>query len=360
MKLKLYILYRALICFAILSCSRVETASNSLTIFENDILVVNSTLECIHGYHENWFEVYQNNFPMEDHPVNFCEPTAFKDVITGYFNDFAEDPYFDINLSNYYTDLHREYVYHYRGDNYFGQDGEFDQLVKKRKRELNRFWDLNRDITINGQHTETLNNREALAAMIESFDRTIRNREEAYALADELLLRNQLSPTIPESPLFAMDAFSTNSGLLVLGDGLIESLVTAGTEAEIVVTGIIAHEWFHQAHFKYSDSWRFPEVENPNSMTLFKELEADFAAAYYMSHKRGATFNWKKIEKFFELSYNVGDCLPHSTTHHGTPHQRKASAFAGYQLANAAQKKGSILDPNEIHEYFLEIYNSML
>lgn len=291
----------------------------------------------------------------EDPGLSSCQLTDFGSVLLGYFEDFATDPYFDINLANYYTELHKKYVTHYRGENYYGANGEYDQLAKKRIRELTEFWNLNHNITLNGQHTVSLNDRETLTDMIESFDRSVRNRNEAYHKADLLLDVNALSSTLPESPYFAMDAFTLANGLLVIGDGLIETLVEAGIDGKIAFSAILAHEWWHQAQYKNSNSWstdyNFTEAWE---LSRFIELEADFAAAYFLTHKRGATYNWKRIEEYFQLSFNVGDCLVESNTHHGTPTQRMNAAKLGYELAEAHTKKGTILSPDVVHVYFIE------
>ena len=299
-------------------------------------------------------------FFKNDIPVSECPLTDFGLVLLDYFHSFLNDPYFDFNLANYYLKLHRKYVTHYRGDNYFGENGEYTRLAEKRLRELERFWDLNRNILLNGQHVASLNDREILTDMIESFDRNIRNREQAYAKADELLHINSLSPNLPENPYFAMDAFTLSNGLLVIGDGLIESLVEAGIDGYIAFTGVLSHEWWHQAQYEYADSW--PEVNEFNGLgerSRFIELEADFAAAYFMAHKRGATYNWKRIEEFFRLSFNVGDCLIQSEQHHGTPQQRLEAARLGFELADSARKKGFILSPDAVHEYFVDNFEKI-
>ncbi|MGB7786539.1 MAG: hypothetical protein WBL27_10595, partial [Salinimicrobium sp.] len=82
------------------------------------------------------------------------------------------------------------------------------------------------------------------------------------------------------------------------------------------------------------------------------ELEADFMSGYYMTHKRGATYNWKRVEQFFHLFYQAGDCAFEDPLHHGTPQERIAATRAGYELAASAQKKGKILSIEEMHDYF--------
>ena len=47
-------------------------------------------------------------------------------------------------------------MYFLQGENYYGENGEFNQAGRKRIRELTKFWDLNREIRLNGQHTSTL------------------------------------------------------------------------------------------------------------------------------------------------------------------------------------------------------------
>ncbi len=291
---------------------------------------------------------------FEDLSEENCSITEFGLVFFGYFQDFLQDPYFDFNLMNYYLDLHQKYVTHYRGENYFGENGEYNQLAQKRIRELTMFWNLRREIIVNGQHTASLDDLQILADMIESFDNSIRNREEAYNKAASLLKINALSSNLPESPYFALDAFTKANGLLVIGDGLIESIAAIGVDDEIVFTAIIAHEWWHQAQYEYSTNWNESQGLSKPEASRFIELEADFAAAYFMTHKRGATYNWKRIEDFFKLSFNIGDCLPQSNTHHGTPEQRLNAARLGYELVDIAQKKGFVLSPEEVHSFFIK------
>ncbi|TRO65355.1 hypothetical protein [Christiangramia sabulilitoris] len=290
-----------------------------------------------------------------------CEITDFGRILSGYSEALLKDPLFDPGLIFYYTELHRKYVTYYVGENYYGENGEYDQTAKKRIRELESFWNLNREIRLNGQHFKSLEDREILTDMIESFDRTVRNRDEAYEKADWLLEINKLSPNIPENPFFSLDAFTRSNGLLVIGDGLLQSLVDVGIEGKVAFSSILAHEWWHQVQFENDLEWNSASSLPPMAeRSRFSELEADFAAAYFLSHKRGATYNWKRIADYFELSFNVGDCLTNSSQHHGTPTQRSMAARAGFDLADSAKKKGSVLEAGEVHNAFLKFYNSII
>ncbi|WP_205502889.1 hypothetical protein [Rufibacter psychrotolerans] len=262
--------------------------------------------------------------------------------------------YMDLNLYSAYFDTSAK--------QYFGKSGEYTNLVAKRKRDLEAFWDMPNQIQINGQHTATLNDREKLADVYEIVGANVNTREDAYRAADQILALNALSPYLPESPFFAIDGFATTyRNLIVIGDGLVELLTETGLEADIVWTGILAHEWAHQIQFKNMGAW-YPggAAKDPVEATRYTELEADFMAAYYMTHKRGATFNSKRVEQFFSLFFQIGDCSFASSGHHGTPAQRMAAARLGFELADQAQKQGHILTPQQAHEVFVSRIGTVL
>jgi len=344
--------------FTVLSCSRDQIAH------ENNYSGLSDPTVPLHKKKNNSyvndditysiFDVLNDDLYMDE----TCEPTDFSQVLSGYLTEIIIDPYFDFNLLDYYLELNRKYVTFYRGDNYYGENEEYNKLAKKRIRELTKFWSLDREIYLNGQHTAFLDDREILTDMIESFDRSVRNRTEAYETSDSLLAINAQSSVFPENPYFAFDAFTKSSGILVIGDGILQSLVETGIDGDIAFSTMLAHEWWHQAQFEYDEKWDFiDQLGNLSEKTKFSELEADFAASYFLSHKRGATYNWKRIEEYFLLSFNVGDCFIQSNNHHGTPKQRLAAAKLGYQLTASAQKKGFILSPTEVHEAFIQVYH---
>lgn len=290
-----------------------------------------------------------------------CAPTEFVTVQNQYIIPLLSDPVALANV-NLYWDMNFIYSYYLEsGPQYFGAKGGYTQLMVKRQREMEKFWNMPGQIQVNGQHNATLNDREALADIFESFGVGVTNRDDAYAIADELLALNELSPILPESPLFSIDGFASSNNLIVIGDGLVQMVSEAGIEQDIVWTGILAHEWAHQIQFDNYADW-YPEgaADNAPEATRYTEMEADFMAAYYMTHKRGATYNWKRVEQFFDLFFQIGDCSFTSSGHHGTPLQRLAAARLGYETANEAQKQGHILSPQELHEIFVASVNNLL
>ena len=79
---------------------------------------------------------------------------------------------------------------------------------------------------------------------------------------------------------------------------------------------------------------------------------ADAYSAYYLSHARGASMQWKRVQLFLNVFFNIGDCSFTSNGHHGTPTQRMAAAKWGYEVADKAQKQGHILTAQEFTRQF--------
>lgn len=285
-----------------------------------------------------------------------CGPTAFNDELSKIIQPFFSDP-LALDYFSLYLDLSFYISYIDTSEQYFGAEGQYTNFMKKRVRDLESFWGMPNEIRVNGQHTASLNDRDKLASVYLFVGLT---PEQAYANADFLLSINEASPVLPENPYFAMDGFATTGNLIVIGDGITTVLSNTGIDEGIVWTGILAHEWAHQIQFDNFSEW-YPDGADadPAAATRLTELEADFLASYYMTHKRGATYNWKRVEQFFELFFNIGDCSFESSGHHGTPLQRMEAARLGYELAHSAQKQGHILSQQEVHEAFIAEFGNI-
>lgn len=290
-----------------------------------------------------------------------CGPTELDVVQRKYIIPIIQDP---VALEYYQLYLDLNFIHAYFIDNeeqYFGPEGEDTQLMVKRQRELEKFWNMPDQILVKGQHLETLNDREKIADVFEMFGVDVNSREEAYAIADEILALNEMSPNLPENPFFATDGFASSNGTIVIGDGIVQWMAETGVDRDVVWTGILAHEWAHEIQFSNYEQW-YPNgaAEDPAEDTRYTELEADFLAAYYMTHKRGATYNQKRAEQFFNLFFQIGDCGFSSPGHHGTPAQRMAAARLGFDLAAEAQKQGHILSQEDAHAYFVANIDTIL
>lgn len=284
-----------------------------------------------------------------------CRTTELSILQMKYFTELAGDQLAVANF-NFYKNLNYSAVLLEIGTDYFGAEGQYTHLVKKTKQDLERFWNMPDEISVRGQHTATLNDPEMLTEILWHLIADIDSKEALQPEIEQILNNNLESPLLPESPFFASDVLSRFDKLIILGDGLIEMFIETGISEEVAWTGILAHEWAHQIQINHIFSW-YPvnDFQTIAERTRYIELEADFFSAYYLTHKRGATFNWKKVEDFFRLFFQAGDCSFDFELHHGTPLQRMQAAKEGYTLAHSMQKKGHILSPEEVHLYFSEV-----
>lgn len=352
------------LCIGFLTACEVDKENLDLTSGEKAYVTEPSLLSAAPGktrpatgiYTSPEVFTYSENF--QDKILNAvapteCSGTKLSEVQWKYFTALAGDT---VALAHF---EHYRYLNRYAplvplGKQYFGKNGEYTGLVQGLQRDLERFWNMPNEIKVLGQHNETLNDREKLVEIMWYLIEDVEEKEQLYDMADELIYYNSLSPVLPESPFFASDGYASLNKKIVIGDGIIQMFVETGLEETIVWTGILAHEWSHQIQFAHLQQW-YPtgSFESKPEETRTLELEADFLSGYYMTHKRGATFNWKRAEQFFELFYQSGDCSFQFEQHHGTPQQRKQASYEGYLLAEAAQKRGKILSAEELHDYFL-------
>ena len=286
-----------------------------------------------------------------------CSSTPFDSVINASISSNIDG--IGANYYALYAQIAQLYTFIDQDEQYFGADGQYTNYVINRTRSLEKFWDMNDLITVRGQHNATLGDRDKIASVYLNFSPA--NEATAYSNADFLLLLNDLSTFLIESPLLSFDGFASSADLIVIGDGLVELASEAGVEDKIVWSGILAHEWAHQIQFDNRPVW-YPNgaADNAPEATRYTELEADFFAAYYLTHKRGATYNWKRVVEFNELFFNIGDCQFTSPGHHGTPAQRMRAAEAGYEFAQSLKAKGKLLTADEVHQAYMDSFESIV
>jgi hypothetical protein len=305
-------------------------------------------------------EYYKDRFSKIDDAVepSECAATPFDAVIDQYISEFGP---LEFALFGEYAAINQLYSIIDESPQYFGANGEYTQHVRKQQRRLESFWDMPGMIRINGQHNATLDDRDKIALVYILFGGA--TPEEAYDIADQIIAINVESPVFIETPLLSFDGFATPSQLIVLGDGLIQALTETGVDDEIVIAGVLSHEWGHQVQFMNFEEWfgvSFNDRPQTAEFTRLMELEADFLSAYFLTHKRGGAYNWKRVAEFNELFFNIGDCAFTSSGHHGTPLQRQAATRLGYTLASETLPKGHILTADQLHQIFMQNLDELL
>lgn len=232
---------------------------------------------------------------------------------------------------------------------YFGVNGEYTQRITKTFKDLKHFWNIQSDgIVLAGMHGAMLRDRNKLIRidMILFGD----SQPVAEFWADLIL---DLLATVPQyrngdHPIFTFNAFAQESfnfppyGIIpdkiVMGDGIMDAYTGIGF-GDVAPQAILAHEFGHHIQFQLD---LFGNVSSPEA-TRRTELMADAYSAYYLSHSRGASMQWKRVQQFLQVFFHIGDCSFTSNNHHGTPTQRMAAAQWGYSVADNAQKQGHIL-----------------
>ena len=86
--------------------------------------------------------------------MNVDQPHS-KSVQNKYIGQLVQD---QIALDYYSLFLDINYinsVYLDQGEQYFGAEGDYTELMLRRERELERFWNMEDEIRVQGQHTAT-------------------------------------------------------------------------------------------------------------------------------------------------------------------------------------------------------------
>lgn len=241
---------------------------------------------------------------------------------------------------------------------YFGVKGEYTQILTKTFKDLKRFWNIqSNNIVLVGMHGNMLLDRDKIIRM----DMILYGDSQVTAAytADLIiaLLKDVPQYKNGDHPIFTFNSFAQNSftfspyGIIppkiVMGDGIMQDFTATGY-GDVAPQAILAHEFGHQVQFQLGV---FGTVSSPAAARR-TELMADAYSAYYLSHARGASMQWKRVQQFLQVFFNIGDCQVNNDGHHGTPTQRMASALWGYSVANDAQKQGRILTSQEFTALF--------
>lgn len=280
---------------------------------------------------------------LNDQLADWDGDATFFAIFTGMLDFPAYDALFFANSS---------------ANQYFGIRGEYSQRVQKTFKDLKRFWDIQSDdIVLAGMHGSMLQNRDRVILMDEIMFGDSKEVAEYYADLIQTLLKETPQYRNGNHPIFTFNAYAQQEfnfppfgkipAKIVMGDGILEGFSAIGFK-DIAPQAILAHEFGHQVQFQLGV---FGDEVSPEA-TRRTELMADAYSAYYLSHSRGASMQWKRVQQFLQVFFNIGDCSFNDTSHHGTPAERMAAARWAYNLANDAQKQGHIMSSREFARRF--------
>ena len=282
-----------------------------------------------------------------------------------------------ILLINRWTDLVPTYealLFQTRdSDTYFGYHGEYTQRMHKIEKDVKRFWDIDSDdIQVLAMHGTVLADPSRTIPTYESPVFLGLPGSLAQSWAADVQNVMQTEPTVNggNHPLFTFNAFAISAPELqipdkiVMGDGILDAYHALGFD-DVAPQAIFAHEFGHHIQFQRGYFDELPPGANPATvdgaeLTRYTELMSDAFSAYYLTHKRGAALNAKRVAQFLGVFFQIGDCSFDSPGHHGTPSQRMRAAQFGFQVADEAQKQGHILTAAQFHARFLAVYESLV
>ncbi len=280
-----------------------------------------------------------------------CGPTYIDDYVNHSVENWTID---DFTLYSYFGGVAFDYVYVFdntNGGQYYGSNGQFTNATNRTFKDLLRFWNIPTDILLRDAHGNTYDDEAKVKAIL-----LLYGYPDDYATYLSGLIKTVFgSPTFMnyKHPLLTFNAFAAEADpyfgtvkKIVMGDGILEAYNDLGF-GDVAPQALLAHEYGHHVQFAKNVVFEY----SPEG-TRRTELMADAFSAYYLTHKRGATMNWKRVKEFLEVFYGIGDCAFENDNHHGTPNQRMKAATFGYNLANVAKVKGKILTSEEFIALF--------
>jgi hypothetical protein len=290
-----------------------------------------------------------------------CSQTPLNAWLNNQLADWNNDVYYYAVLSGMLNLPTHDALYfeNSHGNSAYGIRGEYTQTYDKTFKDLKRFWEIETaNIVTVPIHGRMLQSRDKIIRINKLLYGNDQATAEYWADLIAWLLAHVPQYRNGNHPIFSFNAYSQASfdfaplgtlpSKIALGDGLIAPYVDLGF-GDVAPQAILAHEYGHQVQFQEGV---FKATTIGPDFIRTTELMADAFAAYYLSHARGASMQWKRVKQFLQVFYNMGDCYFDNPAHHGTPEQRMAAAEWGYQLADDAQKQGHVLSNSQVIALF--------
>ena len=305
------------------------------------------------------FNYYQSLIKRSINPDDYeCGPTEINSYINNSVSNWTSD---DFMYYSYFSAIPFDYVYVYdntTGGQFYGNEGQYTNAINRTFKDLLRFWNIPTNILIRDAHGNIFNDVNKVTTILLLYSDLgilgTMTPAEAEALANDLkIVFGSANFQNFNHPLLTFNAFASPADpffntpkKIVMGDGIMKAYDDLGY-SDVAPQAVLAHEYGH--HVQFANGVDFGSSPEGTRRT---ELMADAFSAYFMTHKRGSAMNWKRVQQFLKVFFDIGDCAFSNDGHHGTPNQRMKAAGFGYQLATDAQKQGKILSSQEFITLF--------
>ena len=242
----------------------------------------------------------------------------------------------------------------------YGINGKYTAQLNKTFKDLKGFWDTKSDnVIMVAAHGSMLQDRNKVYTLYKAEYGYSDQKANYYADSLATLFKTYPEYLNGNHPFFTFNGYAHQEknfpfvgqiqDKIIFGDGLLQVFDEIGY-GDIAPQAILAHEFAH--HFQYNlglKDYAIPLIPEGSRRT---ELMADAAAAYFLSHAKGAALPLLSVQRAGEVFSNLGDCVFTLKEHHGTPTQRKAATEWGSKLATDGQGKGNILPSKEFARLF--------
>lgn len=248
----------------------------------------------------------------------------------------------------------------------YGARGEYTNQINRNIRDLKTFWDIpSDDIELVPAHGRSMLDPEVNYRV---FTQVYGFAPGPSRISADLVARELNSAALGygDLPLFTFNAyaapgdedmlFGKSPKRIAMGDGVLDGFGRVGL-GDVAPQAILAHEYGHQV--QYADGLMRTDLPAPEA-TRWAELMADAYSSYFLTHARGAAMQWKRVQLFGEMFYQIGDCGFAANGHHGTPNQRMRSALWAYSVADAARIQGTILPARSFYDLFVTQYPTLI
>ncbi|SMD23623.1 hypothetical protein [Kibdelosporangium aridum] len=232
----------------------------------------------------------------------------------------------------------------------FGLNGEYTQDITTVFRDLKTFWDIDGStIKVAPLNSTILLSQPRLSRVLQLLFGLPPQTIDPVAAA-LVTIYDQPQFDHGRHPFFSFNAFAQQGGLeipgvgvipdeILMGDGVLAGFAAVGL-GDVSAKAIFAHEYGH--HIQFRRNLFESDLTGPEA-TRRTELMADAFGSYYLTHARGATMQWKRVQQFEQIFFQLGDCGFAAVSHHGTPSQRLRAVEWGYNVADSAHKQGHVL-----------------
>jgi hypothetical protein len=289
-----------------------------------------------------------------DDSINPCNSELFQFQLKNLLemDETSLDQFIEYQLESYLV-LYKLNIDNNEEGEYFGSNGEYNEIVLNRMEQIEAFWSARQSdavsgVTLLGAHGTELDSTDNLMALCFFLLQAVGEEATDQDCMEWATFIESIIVELPggfSNPLLSLNAFAFiepevgDLPAIVVGDGIIEFLEYASIDTDLGIDFVMGHEYIHilqAAHGLYSTITT--DDDSPSTELLEQsELMADALSAYYLAHEQGDNLSVAETNHVSSHARTLGDAVAsnedYSSAFHGTPGQRECAALWGAQLA---------------------------